>query len=565
MNKDTKFFLTKIDKESYEYDRGQNIINISDTVVTTKLFENIENIKPGDVIISASTPWYTKSFCIFIVVTEVKTENNEIIGKYIPPDNYVGEQCDFTIHQNNINKFINFDEANDLFCKGNDKKLEEMETNSSTDTDDGVNTNETNFIQDQTKAEKTNEVANTTADFAQVQTKNPTVTNKGANLSHQEIYYGAPGTGKSYKIKQYLDNNDKEADKEKRVFRTTFHPEMDYASFVGAYKPTMDEMENIVYEFVPQVFMNAYVKAWEEYSSNKQDPNPVYLIIEEINRGNCAAIFGDLFQLLDRGDDGKSQFPIVPNKDIANYLEKFDKEKFLEKISEYTKEKDKAKTACQNATKAEHYDDAKKDLKFFIKKTLENYTPNCPELVNGKLCLPPNLYIWATMNTSDQSLFLMDSAFKRRWDWEYVPINYEDSDSDFRIEIGKGYSWLDFLKAINEKIYAVTKSADKQMGNFFVKPAPGETEISSTVFINKVMFYLWNEVFKEEFETENNHFRDAKDNDKEFTFEDLFPEKNKGDKLLEGFFRYLGLEQLSSEKNNKYISLDQLSSNDIIF
>lgn len=170
----------------------------------------------------------------------------------------------------------------------------------------------------------------------------------------QKIYYGAPGTGKSHKI-----NNNERVEIAKnydRVFRTTFHPEMDYASFVGAYKPTMDAMDNIVYEFVPQVFMNAYLKAWKEYKEwenqlldkektdeekeklNKVGANPVYLIIEEINRGNCAAIFGDLFQLLDRNENGMSQFPIVPNKDIELYIKNLDKKDFLNKSEEYKKQ-----------------------------------------------------------------------------------------------------------------------------------------------------------------------------------------------------------------------------------
>lgn len=171
----------------------------------------------------------------------------------------------------------------------------------------------------------------------------------------QIIIYGAPGTGKSYHIKQQLE--EKAVSKENQ-FRTTFHPDSDYSTFVGAYKPTM-EGDVIKYKFVPQAFLKAYVRAYQASTET------VYLIIEEINRGNCAQIFGDIFQLLDRNDKGRSEYEIDADEDIKAYLE----EK-LGKDSEGIK--------------------------------------------GGKLCLPSNLYIYATMNTSDQSLFPIDSAFKRR-------------------------------------------------------------------------------------------------------------------------------------------------------
>lgn len=298
-------------------------------------------------------------------------------------------------------------------------------------------------------------------------------------FSRQQIFYGCPGSGKSHHVKCITKNVDPNF-----VFRTTFHPDTDYASFVGCYKPSMNDGV-IEYSFTPQVFTNAYIKAWEDTSK------PVYLIIEEINRGNCAQIFGDLFQLLDRDKaTGKSEYPIKADKDLVAYIEKV-------------------------------------------------LGPGHEGIKNGELCLPPNLIIYATMNTSDQSLFPMDSAFKRRWDWEYVPINYsKDIDSGkFVIEIDDDtkYSWVEFLESVNDKIYDATNSEDKQMGNFFIKKS-----IKANEFVNKVMFYLWNEVCKEEYGTQRNFFRKGKDGKTEFKFTELFGADQTT--ILNEFMTSLGVE-----------------------
>lgn len=273
------------------------------------------------------------------------------------------------------------------------------------------------------------------------------------------------------------------------VFRTTFHPDTDYASFVGCYKPSMNDGV-IEYSFTPQVFTNAYIAAWENTKK------PVYLVIEEINRGNCAQIFGDLFQLLDRDKaTGKSEYPIKADKDLVAHIEK--------------------------VLGAGH-----------------------EGIKNGELCLPPNLIIYATMNTSDQSLFPMDSAFKRRWDWEYVPINYsKDIDSGkFVIEIDDAtkYSWIEFLESVNDKIYDATNSEDKQMGNFFIKKS-----IKANEFVNKVMFYLWNEVCKEEYGTQRNFFRKGKDGKTEFKFTELFGDNQAT--ILKEFMTSLGVEPIGKK------------------
>lgn len=296
-------------------------------------------------------------------------------------------------------------------------------------------------------------------------------------MPYQSIYYGAPGTGKSHSVKCETEAWEKKG----RVVRTTFHPDSDYSTFVGAYKPTTESVQRydiynkpmtrdgvpvmepvITYEFVEQAFLQAYIDAW------RSREEPEFLIIEEINRGNCAQIFGDLFQLLDRGNDGYSEYAIRADKDLQKHLSK-----------------------------------AFEDVE------IEDY----PNVKTGKeLLLPGNLYIRATMNTSDQSLFPIDSAFKRRWDWKYVPIakgNDNGIELNWMIDIdGNLYDWWTFVKTINKYVFDTTNSEDKQLGFFFCKAKNGI--ISAETFVCKVIFYLWNDVFKD-FGFDSSIFADKED------------------------------------------------------
>ncbi|MCQ2244025.1 MAG: AAA family ATPase [Bacteroidaceae bacterium] len=308
----------------------------------------------------------------------------------------------------------------------------------------------------------------------------------GAN-NYQQIYYGAPGTGKSHTINEMTEGES--------VIRTTFHPDSDYSTFVGAYKPTMgllpicDELgqpmkigstmlhkEQIVYEFVEQAFLQAYVKAWKNFVFHEGKKQ--YLVIEEINRGNCAQIFGDLFQLLDRNDYGFSDYPINADKDM---------QKFLKKAFARTDEPDK-QIFLQ--------DEDKERINLMYKGDEDV----AYKVFSGEiLLLPNNLYIWATMNTSDQSLFPIDSAFKRRWEWQYMPIGqgYEANGRQIKWAIEgatKKYDWWSFLQKINAEVGEATQSEDKKLGFFFCKATDGE--ISAEKFVGKVIFYLWNDVFK---------------------------------------------------------------------
>lgn len=318
----------------------------------------------------------------------------------------------------------------------------------------------------------------------------------------QIIYYGAPGTGKSHTIKKEEDAG------LTTCIRTTFHPDSDYSTFVGCYKPhKCRETETLTYEFVPQAFLEAYTQAWQ----NPQ--KEIALVIEEINRGNCAQIFGDIFQLLDRDKDGWSTYPIKADTDIAEYLDQME-------ITGYSE------------TMVKKYGESKVGY--------------------GYMALPPNMSLLATMNTSDQSLFPIDSAFKRRWDWKYVKIkNGKDKlgnqlnwkivikdEADNVVKVGENeeISWWTFIEKINTIIASMTSSADKQLGYFFCKPTEKAEEtdeepsiITADTLVGKVIFYLWNDVFKDY------GFEDAylfsylekvegKDVEKDLTFADFYDE-----------------------------------------
>lgn len=270
----------------------------------------------------------------------------------------------------------------------------------------------------------------------------------------QQIFFGAPGVGKSHHLKSVYKNEDD-------VTRITFHPETDYSSFVGCYKPQTDDRGEIVYKFQGQAFTDAYVKAWERYVGDSECKD-TFLVIEEINRGNCAQIFGDIFQLLDRNEQGFSDYSVIPDRDLQQYLST--------ELNSISSELNK------------------------IHKGLGSGV--C-------MILPPNLHILATMNTSDQSLFPIDSAFKRRWDWVYMPIETKPVDEKGEIITRRiiteenSYDWGEFLKNVNQRIFTTTESEDKQLGFWFVKPKSGNTTISAEDFVSKVIFFLWNDIYKD--------------------------------------------------------------------
>jgi hypothetical protein len=273
------------------------------------------------------------------------------------------------------------------------------------------------------------------------------------------IVFGAPGTGKSYKLK--ADCEEMMSSSDGSFERVTFHPEYSYSQFVGTYKPVMGEDgETIKYNYVPGPFMRMYVEALK--SGRTENPQPHLLLIEEINRAKVAAVFGDVFQLLDRDDDGVSEYDIQASEDIKKYLAKE------------------------------------------LGGSPENY---------NRIRIPNNMFIWATMNSADQGVFPMDTAFKRRWNFEYLGI---DENAEKIADIGKiilegsgeTIEWNRLRKAINAKMSSseFKINEDKLMGPFFLsKKAIASNEngmiINKKAFIDafksKVIMYLYEDAVKQ--------------------------------------------------------------------
>ena len=288
---------------------------------------------------------------------------------------------------------------------------------------------------------------------------------KTAKGGINKIYYGAPGCGKSRFVADLLKNTKPEPVSKDHIIRVTFHPEYSNVDFVGQILPSIEkdsEGKDIVkYEFNPGSFSSALLAA---YNSKKM----VYLIIEEINRGNAAAIFGEMFQLLDRVRDiGSSNFSAseypVSNPNLQKYL-------------------------------IDHVNDE------VIKNTLKD-----------GIYIPSNLTIFATMNSSDQNVFTLDTAFKRRWYFEQISNDIvRDSTHKYKgwFVPGTDVSWEVFLTKLNDKIleYKILNQTneDKRLGKYFVTQdcLTEKPELITNVqnvamdFAYKVLEYIWNDVCK---------------------------------------------------------------------
>ncbi len=280
-----------------------------------------------------------------------------------------------------------------------------------------------------------------------------------SQFERNRIIFGAPGTGKSYGLKE--DCEKLLSDTAGTYERVTFHPDYSYSQFVGTYKPVMDtDGRSIRYDFVPGPFMRVYVDALK--SGRTDAPQPHLLIIEEINRAKVAAVFGDVFQLLDRDENGVSEYEIQASEDIRRYLAKE------------------------------------------LGGSADNYQ---------RIRIPNNMFIWSTMNSADQGVFPMDTAFKRRWNFEYLGINEHEEQIAGKGKIvlagsDEPVEWNLLRKAINNKMSSsdFKINEDKLMGPFFLSKKVTESDNEGMIidprkfvkaFKSKVIMYLYEDAVKQ--------------------------------------------------------------------
>ncbi len=306
----------------------------------------------------------------------------------------------------------------------------------------------------------------------------------------QKIFYGVPGSGKSHRIDSEIEEKiPAEADRDFQAVRVVFHPDYTNADFVGQILP-VTSASGIKYEFKPGAFSKILWRAYHNPEKN------FYLIVEEINRGNAAAIFGDIFQLLDRRNDGWSKY-FVENDFVNNYL--------------------------------------RSQVEFSDSSFNENHGNPAFQIngsaftANSGIRLPPNLSILATMNTSDQNVFTLDNAFQRRWSMELVPNVLEKDSDQYNLQIGEtGICWGIFRKVANDSISknedraAFSSMEDSRLGSYFIQ-AEENNSVSVKSFAEKVLKYLWDDVFKmnheqffritDSFESVVNEFQESKNFD----------------------------------------------------
>lgn len=273
--------------------------------------------------------------------------------------------------------------------------------------------------------------------------------------SYNRIIFGAPGTGKSFQLKDESQPINEPSPFE-NIERVTFHPDYSYGQFVGSYKPVSDDNGKINYEYVPGPFMRTLVAALER-GKNGESAKKYLLIVEEINRAKVAAVFGDMFQLLDRTDAGDSVYEIQASEDVRRYLARE------------------------------------------LGGTKDNY---------ASIKLPNNMYIWATMNSADQGVFPMDTAFKRRWEFTYLGINENEDEVKKTIKTlpvlhngNEGIEWNILRRSINTMLLKECKvNEDKLLGPFFISgdvfKNPSDKNAFFNAFNSKVLMYLFEDAGK---------------------------------------------------------------------
>ncbi|MDQ6962682.1 MAG: hypothetical protein Q9M28_09190 [Mariprofundaceae bacterium] len=299
----------------------------------------------------------------------------------------------------------------------------------------------------------------------------------------QKILFGCPGTGKSHKVEaDILKGYDKS-----NIINCVFHPEYSYGDFMGKLMP-FSRADHISYNYYAGHFMRALAQAYKNIKEDAQKtPAPVALVIDEINRGNTAAIFGSVLQLLDRAHDGSSVYCInLSIMELDSLVHLVDEDVFDDsEVKNFIEDKRLGKAIEK------------------LNATLGDY------LSHDGIKLPPNLSIIGTMNTSDEFIYYMDSAFKRRWDWEYVGLKPVKPEKDTKIsawnwkiskaEERENILWTVFVDNLNIFIKAqsgsIRKVEDKQIGYWFIK-AKDNNIITQDQIKGKLMFFLWDSVFQ---------------------------------------------------------------------
>lgn len=303
----------------------------------------------------------------------------------------------------------------------------------------------------------------------------------------QKIIFGSPGTGKSHMITNTIipnilgvkyDENGNSAN----VVKAVFHPEYTYGDFMGKLLP-MTKDGDVQYNFYEGHFLKALAQAYKNIlkADEKSEAENVVLVIDEINRGNSSAIFGSVFQLLDREEDGWSSYSTNINGVMFNRL--------LELIGFEYNFNSKGEMTKVTITDTDYSGRNLKEINEKIKFLRFH-------LVDKTITIPPNLSIIATMNTSDSSIFHMDTAFKRRWDWVFIDIEsnpVEEDGNAFESET----DWFNFIRKLNLFIKsnsgAIRGIEDKQIGKYFIKTK--NNKISFATIQSKLMFFIWDSVF----------------------------------------------------------------------
>ncbi|MEG5066092.1 restriction endonuclease [Microcoleus sp. B3-A4] len=318
----------------------------------------------------------------------------------------------------------------------------------------------------------------------------------------QKILFGSPGTGKSYQIRKIAIDKlkipfDEATQMLSNTVKTVFHPEYTYADFMGKLLP-LTQGNSIIYKFYPGHFLHILGMAYQGLIDGNKDH--YLLVIDELNRGNAAAIFGTVFQLLDRESDGWSSYEVdISEMELVGLLEGMELKPTIDShgvMSVYVKEEFATK-------KCEDFFPHKKDE--LAAKNNSAGSRVFSLLQQRRINIPHNLSIIATINTSDESIYYLDSAFKRRWGWEYVKapgegiINIPEELRDVKLVIDgeEQRAWSQYIVGINKFIKSnhqvIRRIEDKQIGWWFIKPEDGKVDLDQVK--DKLMFYLWDSVF----------------------------------------------------------------------